>query len=324
MLKLFTREHASSVEAGEIVQIASGASEALGSAMAYLPDYQLHFFVCGNAGAAARAAIFRLGKELEANIESVAVGAVIGPRVDDLDGYRRATRDLGDAARMTFYSPIFDVVPSCPPSLRPLNSEEALSLTLEMRRLRTSAGPFVDFLRNKMPHYGLKRHIDPDSLSSLLKTWMSEFKLHSHARAGRNPDPGPSRPRPATVFDYCEDILRGAGVCTDSSEPMRRLEIHQVQLWVSEHIGEELTLAPASEEVGLTLSYLGTLFKQTTGLSFKEFVTRVRMEWAGRLLRETNLLVYEVAARVGIPNYRYFGKVFHQNYGMSPNEYPSG
>jgi two-component system response regulator YesN len=63
------------------------------------------------------------------------------------------------------------------------------------------------------------------------------------------------------------------------------------------------------------------LFKKTVGESFTRFVTRVRMEKAVLLLRNTDMKIFEIACAVGFDEPNYFTNVFKQQYQMSPKEY---
>jgi YesN/AraC family two-component response regulator len=63
------------------------------------------------------------------------------------------------------------------------------------------------------------------------------------------------------------------------------------------------------------------VFKDVTGVSFKEYVTQVRIAEAKRLLLGTELSVADVARGVSYSNLNQFYKVFHRSCGMSPGEY---
>ncbi|ERL64769.1 response regulator transcription factor [Schleiferilactobacillus shenzhenensis] len=82
-----------------------------------------------------------------------------------------------------------------------------------------------------------------------------------------------------------------------------------------------LTLEYLSEQVHLVPSYLGTLFKKEVGISFSRYLNELRMKKAAELLRQTNIRVVNVASFVGISDSSYFGKVFRQQYGVTPAEY---
>ena len=56
-------------------------------------------------------------------------------------------------------------------------------------------------------------------------------------------------------------------------------------------------------------------------MNFKDFVKRTRMETATRMLEQTNLRVYEIAAKVGYRNTKHFRELFRSFHGCSPAEY---
>lgn len=100
-----------------------------------------------------------------------------------------------------------------------------------------------------------------------------------------------------------------------------RSEVQLAQRIVTLRLAEAITLTSVSEEVGLSSYYLSRLFREETGESFNDYVTRLRMEKAMVLLQTTQLKVYEVAERVGIPSYRYFSQLFRNWTGVAPIEY---
>lgn len=100
-----------------------------------------------------------------------------------------------------------------------------------------------------------------------------------------------------------------------------RWEIQEVCRYIDAHYAEELRLSALAEVAGLNPRYLGQLFRQVTGEYCSDYVNRVRMQKAQQLLHSTGMKVYEVAAVVGVPDYRYFCKLFKKLMGISPSEY---
>lgn len=84
---------------------------------------------------------------------------------------------------------------------------------------------------------------------------------------------------------------------------------------------DDIFLTDAAAEAGITPAYLSTLFKQTLGQNFVDYLSGVRIEKACNLLRETRLKTYEIAYRVGFRDEKYFTKVFRKLTGYSPSEY---
>ncbi|WP_068782585.1 response regulator transcription factor [Paenibacillus sp. GM2] len=90
--------------------------------------------------------------------------------------------------------------------------------------------------------------------------------------------------------------------------------------YIHEHYAEDLTLADLSDKVYISRNHLSIIFKNITGETFNNYLTRVRMEKARELLLERNLLVYEVAEQVGYKNVPYFSTLFKKVTGMNPTE----
>jgi two-component system response regulator YesN len=98
--------------------------------------------------------------------------------------------------------------------------------------------------------------------------------------------------------------------------------VQEVTDYVYEHFSEtDITLSQVAKKYYLNLSYLSRIFKQEAGLNFVEFLTKVRMEKAFKLLQETDLKVYQIAERVGINDAHYFSICFKKYTGMSINAY---
>ena len=91
--------------------------------------------------------------------------------------------------------------------------------------------------------------------------------------------------------------------------------------YVEEHYMENITLEDLGEYLGFNPSYFSTLFKKETGTSFVEYLSRVRMEKAKELLKETDLKIQDICLMVGYNDVRYFRKLFARSTGLSPNEY---
>lgn len=94
-----------------------------------------------------------------------------------------------------------------------------------------------------------------------------------------------------------------------------------VQKYVDENYTYELTLTGLAEMFYVNETYLSGLFKQHAGVTFSDYVTRLRMNKAGELLRNSDLKLTDIAMLVGISSSSYFSTSFKKFYGMSPKEY---
>jgi AraC-like DNA-binding protein len=101
----------------------------------------------------------------------------------------------------------------------------------------------------------------------------------------------------------------------------RREQIRPVLAYVDGHCRESITLDDVAGLVHVSPSRVRHVFKDVTGVSFKEYVTQVRVAEARRLLLGTDLAVAEVARAVSYTNLHQFYKVFYRSCAMSPGEY---
>lgn len=67
--------------------------------------------------------------------------------------------------------------------------------------------------------------------------------------------------------------------------------------------------------------YLGRLFRKSYNQYFNDYLLNLRIHEAKKLLRQTDLRMYEVAARVGFQNADYFVTQFEKLVKLSPTEY---
>lgn len=85
----------------------------------------------------------------------------------------------------------------------------------------------------------------------------------------------------------------------------------------------EATVAGMAEYTGLNRSYISTLFRREVHFAPQEYLTRLRMEKAARMLEGTRRPVNEIADAVGYEDALAFSKAFKRRYGQSPRKYRS-
>lgn len=91
--------------------------------------------------------------------------------------------------------------------------------------------------------------------------------------------------------------------------------------YISSNYALDITLQDVAAQVHLNPSYFSSLFKQSTGSSFKEYLNMVRIEESKRLLSNTDYSVIDIAIAVGFEDQSYFSKVFKKYTGFTPKQY---
>ncbi|MBB6634617.1 response regulator transcription factor [Cohnella thailandensis] len=94
-----------------------------------------------------------------------------------------------------------------------------------------------------------------------------------------------------------------------------------VLAYVDEHYAEGIRLEDAASIANLNVNYFSHRFSQDAGMTFLEYLTRVRIREAIVLIRDRQLSSEEAASRVGYPNANYFVKVFKKVTGMTLSEF---
>lgn len=91
--------------------------------------------------------------------------------------------------------------------------------------------------------------------------------------------------------------------------------------YITQNYNTPLTLEATAKQVHLNPSYFSTLFKQSCGSSFKEYLNYIRIEESKNLLTNTNYSIIDIAIAVGFENQSYFTKVFKKFTGLTPKQY---
>jgi two-component system response regulator YesN len=97
--------------------------------------------------------------------------------------------------------------------------------------------------------------------------------------------------------------------------------VEQIKEYIEKHLHEDITLTAIAARFYLNSSYLSQLFKSETGENYVDFLMKIRVEKAKKLLKDKNLRIQEISELVGYTDSKYFGQLFKKQVGMLPSEY---
>jgi two-component system, response regulator YesN len=97
--------------------------------------------------------------------------------------------------------------------------------------------------------------------------------------------------------------------------------ISKAKKFVIENVSKSISLQEVANTLCISPGYFSTIFKQSAGMNFIDYVTEVRIEKAKKLLKESNLKIYEIAHMTGYDNAYYSSKVFKKTTGITPKEF---
>lgn len=142
--------------------------------------------------------------------------------------------------------------------------------------------------------------------------------LHCLVELGRNGDPGNAAP----------DLVRGLfrltrTRLTEASPPptgKADRNYERIRQYLQENFRSPLSRESVAAEFRLHPGYLSRLFT-TRGENFSAVLRDLRMEHAALLLRNTELLIDEIADQCGYQSTTFFTAVFRNRFGMPPGRY---
>lgn len=91
--------------------------------------------------------------------------------------------------------------------------------------------------------------------------------------------------------------------------------------YIEKNFQENINLNKISNYVSLSKNYFCNIFKKETGITIWDYLIRIRMEEAKRMLLETEQKTYEISERVGYDDPSYFGRLFKKYTGFTPMEF---
>ena len=95
----------------------------------------------------------------------------------------------------------------------------------------------------------------------------------------------------------------------------------QITAFISENYADKLMLQDVADRFHYNRTYISSLFKQTMGIGFHEYLTRIRFQQAIFDLGVPGKNLSQIALDNGFPDLKSFNQLFEENFGMVPKEY---
>ncbi|MFD1174993.1 helix-turn-helix domain-containing protein [Paenibacillus puldeungensis] len=107
----------------------------------------------------------------------------------------------------------------------------------------------------------------------------------------------------------------------EEKERSRSHVLQRALLFIAQGYKEDISMEQTAEHVNLSPHYFSKLFKQQTGETFIDYITRLRIDKAKALIAEGSLSLKEICYEVGYKDPNYFSRVFKKAMGITPSEY---
>jgi AraC family transcriptional regulator len=100
-------------------------------------------------------------------------------------------------------------------------------------------------------------------------------------------------------------------------------QLRKVEDYIAVHLSEEISVEELAELVELSASHFAHMFKETTGMTPLQFVTRQRITRAQQLIRETSRSLIDIGLEAGYSSPSHFAQVFRKVVGVTPTQFRS-
>lgn len=102
------------------------------------------------------------------------------------------------------------------------------------------------------------------------------------------------------------------------SEETAQLGKKMIQFVTEGYRSRDMSLKLLSEQFSLTANHCGLVFRKACGYPYKQYLTRLRLTEAARLLKETNMSIHDISEYVGYGKVTNFINKFSEEYGDTP------
>lgn len=126
------------------------------------------------------------------------------------------------------------------------------------------------------------------------------------------------------LFLVLLSLIVGEKSCESDSRDGKQSKGKQFQsilMYINNNYRLDLSMSSVSCAVGLSESYITSIFAQEIQMSPMRYLNNFRIATACSLLQKSSMTVSEVAAAVGFKDRLYFSRVFTKIKGVSPRQY---
>lgn len=98
------------------------------------------------------------------------------------------------------------------------------------------------------------------------------------------------------------------------------IRIREIVEYIQNNLFEDLSMTRIAEHFFITKEYLSTFFKKNMGISLVEYIRKIRLSYAAKLVVTTNKKMIDICEMSGFNSLPTFMRAFRGEFGLTPTE----
>ncbi len=256
------------------------------------------------------------------HLKDVSVSAGAGTSVYNLEGFQEsyhealvASRSETKDRRVQFYQ---DLAKEKPVKVDSINREKELLVTIQQVDYERAHRMMEGIINDQVLKHGVHLEKIKRSLTELfiLISRLSDFPLGQEL--AYFPEVVSVDQLRNTAFYRLNNVMQ---VLEKQKEQKSEDMLENIQSYIKQHFKDDLSLESISNQVNLSPSYFSKLFKEKTGQTLIDYLSKVRIKKAKEYLNTSDLSLKEICFEVGYHDPNYFSRVFKKYERVSPRQY---
>lgn len=122
-------------------------------------------------------------------------------------------------------------------------------------------------------------------------------------------------------LSICSTLMEEKTIIGEGKQDAQEKDMQKIVAYLKSNIDKKITIAELTRVFQMNRTDLSKRFLEYTGETVMEYVTRIRIDFAATMLRDTKIPLIDIMERVGFRDYSYFSNTFKKKKGISPQAY---
>lgn len=121
------------------------------------------------------------------------------------------------------------------------------------------------------------------------------------------------------IKDYLYNLCKSTGETANTGDISGL--IPEICTFIKANYNKDISLTLLAEKYSVNPNYLSEVFREKTGVNFRDYLAEARLQVAKELLKSTNMSIKKISHAIGYNSQGYFQKVFKKQYDITPMDY---